>query len=55
MNGRDRGPVGFPLRVNHAAEDARHRKLGMACLVVVAGGILLGAMCCGGALAWMWL
>jgi hypothetical protein len=44
--------VGLPFRPDHAAEDARHRKLGMACLVVCAAVTLVAAVCCGGAIAW---
>lgn len=55
MNGHDRGPVGFPLRVDHAAETERHRKLGIACLVAIVAGVVLAAVCCGGWLAWTWL
>jgi hypothetical protein len=52
-NGHDLGSVGVNMRPDHAAPDTRSRRLGCACLAVLALGLLLAALACGAGLAWV--
>jgi hypothetical protein len=54
VNGDDRGALGFPLRPDHAATDARHRRLGCAVLVALGVGVVVGALACGALGAVLW-
>lgn len=55
INGDDRGPLGFPLHPDHAAEDRWHRRLGCAVLVALMVGAAAGLLLCGALGAvWWW-
>lgn len=53
INGEDRGPLGFKFLPDHEAVEARHRRLGCACLLLILAGVAVALLLCGaGAAVW---